>query len=253
MKKSLSSSDKVSLKAESRTIFGKKLNKIRKQGLVPGNIFGPDFKSQSISVIYKDFIKTYKTAGETGVVYISLDKKNIPILIKNIQRHPLSGSFLHIDFRKIDLSKKIETNVPVKIIGVSEAVSQKAGVLLVQSDTLLIKALPEDIPSHLEVDITIIKEIGQEIKVSDLKKSDKYEIKTPVEKVIVAVIAHKEESIVPETAVAAPEIITEAEKEDGEEAGTSVEGEKKEKIDKTKEAAPVKKEAVPPKGSPVNK
>ncbi|HEX7543066.1 MAG TPA: 50S ribosomal protein L25 [Patescibacteria group bacterium] len=245
MKKSLSSTDKVSLKAELRNVFGKKLNKIRKQGLVPGNIFGPDFKSQSISVVYKDLVKTYKIVGETGIVYLSLNKENIPVLIKTIQRHPLSSSLLHIDFRKIDLSKKIETNVPVKTIGVSEAVSQKGGVLLVQSDTLLVEALPEDIPSHFEVDITIIKEIGQEIKVSDLKKSDKYKIKTPAEKIVVAVIAHKEESIVPETAVAAPEIITEAVKEGTEEAGTpTAEGEKKEKIDKTKEAAaPTKKEA----------
>ncbi|EKE14204.1 MAG: hypothetical protein ACD_12C00633G0005 [uncultured bacterium] len=244
-KKSHSSTDKVSLKAELRIVFGKKLNKVRKQGLIPGNIFGPDFKSKSISVVYKDLVKIYKKVGETGIIYMSLDKENIPVLIKTIQKHPLSSSLLHIDFRKIDLSKKIETNVPVKTIGISEAVSQKAGVLLVQSETLLVEALPEDIPAHIDVDISIIKEIGQEIKVSDLKKSDKYEIKTPTEKVIVSVIAHKEESIVPETAVAAPEIITEAVKE-GEEAPVEG-GEKKEKTDKTKEtAAPAKKEATAP-------
>lgn len=238
MKKSQSSKDKVLLKAESRTVFGKKLNKIRKQGLVPGNIYGPDFKSKSISVVYKDIIKIYKIVGETGVVYLSIDKENIPVLIKDIQKHPLTSTLLHIDFRKIDLLKKIEANVPVKTMGISEAVSQKAGVLLLQSDTILVEALPEDIPSHIEVDIAVIKEIGQEIKVSDLKKSDKYEIKTDAEKVIVSVVAHKEESVVPETAVAAPEIITEAVKE-GEEA--PVEGEKTNKV---KEAAPAKKEAA---------
>jgi large subunit ribosomal protein L25 len=242
MKKSLNSSEKVSLKVELRTVFGKKLNKIRKQGLVPGNIYGPDFKSKSISIIYRDLVKTYKIVGETGVIYLILDKEKIPVLIKSIQKHPLSSSLLHIDFRKIDLTKKIETDVPVKTIGISEAVSQKGGVLLVQSDTVLVEALPEDIPSHIEVDVTAIKEIGQEIKVADLKKSDKYEIKTPPEKVVVAVIAHKEESIVPETAVAAPEILTEAVKE-GEEAPTEG-GEKKEKTDKTEGAAPAKKEAV---------
>ena len=100
------------MKAELRTVFGKKLNKVRKQGLVPSNIFGPDFKSKSISVVYKDFVKTYKKVGETGVVYLSLDKENIPVLIKSIQKHPLSSLLLHVDFRKIDLSKKIEANVP---------------------------------------------------------------------------------------------------------------------------------------------
>ncbi|MCR4276547.1 MAG: 50S ribosomal protein L25 [Candidatus Roizmanbacteria bacterium] len=225
MKKSHASTDKVSLKVELRTVFGKKLNKVRKQGLVPGNIYGPDFKSKSISVVYKDMVKTYKLVGETGVVYLNLDKENIPVLIKGIQKHPLTSSVLHIDFRKIDLTKKIETDVPVKAIGISEAVSQKGGVLLVQSETVLVEALPEDIPSHIEVDVTVIKEIGQEIKVADLKKSDKYEVKTPAEKVVVAVIAHKEESIVPETAVAAPEILTEA--KEGEEAPAAEGGEKK--------------------------
>jgi len=251
MKKSANSSEKITLKVEPRQVFGKKLNKIRKQGFVPGNVYGPDFKSQSVSVLQKDLVKTYKRAGETGVVYLSLDKNNIPVLIKSIQKHPVSGFLLHIDFRKIDLSKKIETAVPVKMIGVSEAVSQKGGVLLVQSDTLLIEALPENIPSHIEVDISTIKEIGQEVKVADLKKSDKYEIKTLPEKVVVAVIAHKEESIVPETAVAAPEIITEAAEEGAEEgaaAPTTGEGEKVKPAEKTKEAAPAKKEApVAPK------
>ena len=245
-KKSVNSSKKVSLKVELRQVFGKKLNKIRKQGLVPGNVYGPDFKSQSVSVLQKDLIKTYKKVGETGVVYLSLNNDNIPVLIKTIQKHPVSGFLLHIDFRKIDLSKKIETAVPVKTMGVSEAVSQKAGVLLVLSDTLLVEALPEDIPSHIEVDITTIKEIGQEVKVSDLKKSDKYEIKTPAEKVVVSVIAHKEESIVPETAVAAPEIITEAAKEGAEKgviAPVAGEGGKEKPAEKTKEAAPAKKEA----------
>jgi len=223
--KSHSSKDKVSLKAEVRTVFGKKLNKVRKQGLVPGNIFGPDFKSKSISVVYKDLIKTYKIVGETGVVYLSVDKENIPVLIKGIQKHPLTSTLLHIDFRKIDLSKKIETNVPVKTVGVSEAVTQKAGILLVQSETLLVEALPEDIPSSIEVDISVIKEIGQEIKVADLKKSDKYEVKTPAEKVILGVVAHKEESIVPETAVAAPEIITEG--SEGTEEGAKPETDEK--------------------------
>ncbi len=244
-KKSANSSEKVSLKVELRQVFGKKLNKIRKLGLVPGNVYGPDFKSQSVSVTHKDLVKTYKKVGETGVVYLSLDKDNIPVLIKTIQKHPVSGSLLHIDFRKIDLSKKIETAVPVKTIGVSEAVSQKGGVLLVQSDTLLIEALPEDIPSYIEVDISVIKEIGQEIKVVDLKKSDKYEIKTPAEKVVVAVIAHKEESIIPETAVAAPEIITEAAPDQTVEAITPTE---------EAAAAPAKKEAaVAPKGSSIKK
>lgn len=244
MKKSHASTDKVSLKVELRTVFGKKLNKVRKQGLAPANIYGTGFKSKAISVVYKDLIKTYRIVGKTGVVYLNLDKENIPVLITSVQKHPLTRSFIHVDFRKIDLSKKIEANVPVTAVGVSEAVSQKGGVLLIQSDTLLIEALPESIPHEIEVDISGIKEIGQEIKVSDLKKSDKYEIKTPAEKVVIGVVAHKEESIVPETAAAAPEILAEA--KEGEEAPAAEGGEKKpisaEKASTGKEKTENKKE-----------
>lgn len=246
MKKSANSSEKTTLKVEERKVFGKKLNKVRKLGLVPGNIYGPDYKSQSISASYKDFVKVFKKVGETGVVYLELGKENVPVLIKMIQKHPVSGLLLHVDFRKIDLTKKVETAVPVTTVGVSEAVSQKAGVLLILSETLLVEALPEDIPPHIEVDISTIKEIGQEVKVADLKKSDKYIIKTPADKVVVSVIAHKEESITPETAAAAPEIITEAAAEGAEGAevaagaGAAEDG-KKEKTD----AAPAKKEAQP--------
>lgn len=216
--KSVSSSDKLTLIVKLRELTGKKAHKLRKEGLVLANVYGPEFKSQAVSVNLKDFTQTYKTAKETGVVYISLDKQEVPVLIKNVQRHPVTDIILHVDLRKIDLKKKIQTEVPVKVIGVSEAVSQKSGVLLIQSETLLVEALPQDIPHEIEVDIAVIKEIGQEIKVTDLKKSNNYEVKTPIEKVIVSVVAHKEESVTPDTtAAAAPEVITEA-PEEGEEA-----------------------------------
>lgn len=200
--------EKLTLSAVSRTIFGKKLNQIRKSGLIPGNIFGPNFKSQAVSVNIRDFLKIYKIAKETAIVYLGLDKDEIPVLIKQIQKHPVKDHILHVDFRKIDLKQKIETAVPIKVIGVSEAVSQKGGVLLTQTENLMIEALPQDLPPNIEIDISKLKEIGQEIKVADLVKSEKYTVKDPVEKVIVSVVAHKEESITPETTAAAPEVIT---------------------------------------------
>jgi len=247
MKKSTAKSDKLILNVESRKIFGKKLNRVRNLGLLPANIYGTDFKSQSISTNLKDFIKTYRVAKETGVIYLTLNKEEIPTLIKNVQRHPVTDVFLHVDFRKIDLAKKIETEVPVKTVGISEAVSQKGGVLLIQTEILLVEALPQDIPHQIEIDVSLIKEIGQEIKVADLLKSDKYQIKTASEKVIVSVIAHKEESVTPETTVAAPEIITEAPEEGGvaETAAPATEEEKTTKLKETAQGKPQSKPETP--------
>lgn len=240
---------KISLNVSPRKVFGKKLNQIRKEGILPANIFGTDFKSVSISVPMKDFIKTYRAARGTSVIYLTLEKEEIPVLIKKVQRHPIHNLVLHVDFRKIDLKQKIETEVPVKVVGVSIAVTQKGGVLLTQTNKLLVNALPQDIPTEISIEISKIIEIGQEIKVADLPKSSTYEIKTDPTRVIVSVIAHKEESIVAETAVAAPEVIT-AKPEEGAEGtaeNTTKEGkDKKTPAAETKKAEPKKTEPKKP-------
>ena len=233
--------DKLNLEVKKRELFGKKLNRLRKTGFIPANIFGPDFKSISISVASKSFFDTYKIAKETGVIYLNLDKEEFPVLIKTLQFHPVYDQLLHVDFRKIDLKKKVETAVPVKFINVSEAVAQKGGVMLTLSETLNVEALPEDIPQEIEIDISILKDIPQEIKVKDLKTSTKYEIKEEAEKVIVSVVAHKEESTVAETTAAAtPEVIT-AKAEEGADATAPAEEGKKPEAEKPAAKAEEKK------------
>ncbi|MBI3620520.1 50S ribosomal protein L25 [Candidatus Roizmanbacteria bacterium] len=238
MPKAKSASSKPTLAVEKRDLTGKKVKKLRDSGKIPANIFGPDFTSTSIAVFHKDFTYIYKTAKETGVVYLKLGSVELPVLIKNVQRHPVNDDILHIDFRKIDLSKKVETKVPIAIVGVSIAVSQKSGVLLHGLSTLRVEALPTDIPQKITVDIGPLKELRAEIKVGDLPKSAKFVIKDDPERVIVSVVEHKEESITPETTAATPQITTAAPVEEGvAPAGTEV---------KTEPAPATKEKASPP-------
>jgi len=215
---------KLNLEAQKREVFGKKLKKLRKEGKVPANIFGPDIKSEAITVDTKDFKRIYKIAKETAVVYIKHSGKETPVLIRGVQKHPVLDLLLHIDFRKIDLTQKIETKVPVQLTGEAPAVEQKGGVLLTHLNEVTVEALPNEIPSNITVDISSLIEIGEEIKISNLPKSDKYSIKEDADKAIVSIIEHKEESLVAETAPAEqPEIIEEkpegeAEGEEGTEA-----------------------------------
>lgn len=215
--------EKVVLSAQARTVLGKKNKQLRKQGLLPANVFGPEFASQSLSVNYVEFRRIFRQVGETGVVYLKTEKDEIPTLITSIQRHPLDGTVLHADFRKIDLKKKIEAVVPLTFIGVSPAVNA-GGVILTQTDKVTVEALPQDIPNHIEVDVSVLKEIGNELKVSDLTTNAAYVITTEPTKVIVSVTAHKEESVVAETtAAAAPEVITAKEGEATTEEGAAAE------------------------------
>lgn len=223
--------EKLILAAEPRTVSGKAVKTLRKNGMIPANIFGSGFDSVAITFNAKEFQQTYKVAQETGIVYVHVNKTEYPTLIADTQRHPLNDNIMHVDMRKIDLSKKIETEVPIQIIGASLAVNQKGGVLITMSDHLYIEALPADIPQHIEIDISTLNEIGDEIKVSDLAKSDKYTIVEENDKVIVSVTAHKEESLIAETTPAGiPEITTAKAPEEGEtaEAGTEKAPAKKE-------------------------
>lgn len=218
--------EKLTLVAEKRETFGKKLRKMRHSGVIPANIYGPEFTSVAITVSFKDFIHTYKTARETGVVYITVGKEEYPTLIKDIQRHPVSDAILHVDFRRINLREKIETDVPLVFVNEAPAVQTLGGQLLTQTNEILIEALPTDIPEHIEIDLATLTEIGSEIRVQDVTKIANVDIKEDPERIIVSVVARKEESITPETETEAPQITTE--KKEGQEEATGDAGSKAE-------------------------
>lgn len=186
---------KIELTVKLRTELGKKVNNLRKNGIIPANISGGDSKPTAVSVVLKEFTGVHKAAGETGIVYLQVDGKTVPTLIKEIMHNSVTGDILHIDFRQINLKEKIETEVPIQAEGESIAVTQLGGVMLTQLDHVMVEALPANIPSHIIVDISKITELGQDIKVSDLPASSDYVIKEDPEKVIISVVEHKEESI----------------------------------------------------------
>lgn len=204
----METSTKITLQATPRTIFGKKVRALRKTGAIPANIFGKGFKSQAVTLAPKEFSTAYKMAGATGLMYVELEGKSIPTLLADVQYHPSADSIIHVDLRKVDLTIKTQANVPVKFIGESVAVSQKNGVLITQMDHVTVEALPANIPHDLEVDISILTEIGNEIKVSSLPKSADYEVLDDPERTIVSVTEHVEEVVEVQTTTEAPEILT---------------------------------------------
>ncbi len=221
--------DKLTINATKREVLGKQVKKLRREGFVPANIYGKDFNSAAITLTLNDFTRIYNEAGETSVVYVSIEggDKDIPTLIKSVQTHPVNDYVLHVDFRKINLKQKIETEVPLSFIGESPTVKQGA-VVLYQMDTITIEALPTDIPSEIEVDLATITEVGQDIRVSDLPKSDKFEYITDPEMVVVSTTEHKEEDLEPDTTTVIPEAEEGAEAaEGGEEAAADAPAEEK--------------------------
>ena len=211
--------EKVTLEVQPREVFGKKVNQLRKQGLIPANIFGNNYDSKAISMPTLDFMAAYKVVRETGILYINVGKESVPTLISHVQLHPITDQILHVDFRKVNMKEKIETAVPVVFVGESEAVKTHNGVLITQSEYLYVEALPSDLPQQIEVDISKLVEIGDSISIADLTKPEGYVFTEEPEKVIVSVTAHREESTEIQSESEAPEITTAVEGEESAEGG----------------------------------
>lgn len=183
---------KITLKSEKRELFGRKVKRLRKAGKIPANIFGKKIKSEAVSIDNKEFIEVFEKAGETQII----DLTGKPVLVSNTQVDPISGEYLHIDFRQVDLTEKIEAMVPVEIEGESPAEKQNLGTVVQQIHEIEVEALPTDLPEKIIVDASILVEVDQAIYVKDLKVDKKVEIKTDLESIVVKVEPPTKEEVV---------------------------------------------------------
>ncbi len=180
--------DLINIKADNRKLLGRKIKQLRSQGIVPANIFGKKINSQAISVDLKEFINIYQKVGETGVVNILLDKKTNPVLIHNVQKHPVTDQILHVDFFQVDLKQKVTANVPVDLEGESPAEKQGLGTVVQQVNEIEVEALPMDLPDHVKVNISSLENVDQAIYIKDLVyDKKKVEVKADPEQIVVKV------------------------------------------------------------------
>jgi large subunit ribosomal protein L25 len=163
-------SDKIKLSVQKRKIIGRKVKSLRREGIIPANIYGKEVKSLAIQVPAKEFDQVYKLSGETGIIDLQVDKdaKARSVLVNQIHHHPVTDQCLHVDFHQIDLTKKISVNIPLELTGTAPAVN-KGGVLLQLIDEIEVEALPTNLPDKFELDISKLEEIGQSISLKDIK------------------------------------------------------------------------------------
>lgn len=228
--------EQIPLSAQARTVLGKKVKKLRKEGLIPAHVFGNKIKTVHVQVKALEFAKVFEKAGETSVISLEVDKDKMPVLVRNVQIHPLTDAPLHIDFYQVNLSEKVEVNVPIEFLGEAPAVEKKVGLLLTPLSEITIEALPTDLPENIEVDISKLENINDEIKIKDLPiDRSKIDVKTDEEAIVAQIgeLVTKEmeelqaevEAEQAEVTAATAEGEEKAEAKEGEEAETTTEGE----------------------------
>jgi len=189
--------DKKILKVEKREVLGKKVKKLRRMGILPGNIYGRKFKSQAIQLPLKDFLDVYREKGETSLVYLKLNNEVIPSLIHNVQKDPVDQSLIHVDFLKVDLREKVKSLVPIELVGESPAQKQGKGTIVQYINEVEVEALPQDLPEKIIVDLGQLTEVDQVVLLKDLALDRRaVEVKGDPDQILVKVEPPRKEEVV---------------------------------------------------------
>jgi len=199
-------SDRPVLKVEKRKLLGRKVKSLRKQGILPANVYGRKVKSLAVKGDLKEIEKVFSRAGETGLVDLIVKGEKTPrtVLLHGPQLNPITDQLIHLDFRQVDLAQKVTADIPIEVSGESPAVSHGQGILVQLLQEVEVEALPADLPEKLTIDISSLKKVGQGITVAQLIKSSeintkKVTIKTGNDQLVVKIEPPaKEEEVVPE-------------------------------------------------------
>lgn len=202
------------IKAKIRTEIGKsKVRKIRRAGELPAVMYGHGDPSIPLSISAHQFSKLLKDLGKRApIVEVEIEKQGtIYCVIKTIQRNPIDGSFMSVDFQKVHPNERITMNVPVILSGVAIGVKE-GGILEQILREIPVRAIIDKIPQHFEIDITNLK-MGHSIHISDLKYPG-IEFAIPHQSPIVTILAPRKVTAAVEAPAAAetpaePEVIKE--------------------------------------------
>ena len=229
----------MSIILNSKTKEEKNPRALRAEGKIPAELYGPEIKNQSLTLEYNEFEKIYEEAGESSLLTLKTpDGKDVNILIGEIQKDPVKDRFIHVDLRQVSMTEKIEAEAELVFIGEAPAVKELGGIFAPAKSTLLIKALPIDLVSEIEVDISGLAEFNDKITVADVKVPTNIEVVDEPETMIANVTEPREEEepapTSEEEAEAVEGVEVEGEKEEEGEAGKE-EGKEKDKKEEKKE------------------
>jgi large subunit ribosomal protein L25 len=222
-------SERIELKAAPRQLTGRSgVNKLRAAGKLPAVLYGAT-DPQPLELSTVDFIEALQSAeSENVLVNLSIEgegkqAKAHLALIQEIQHHPIQDTVLHIDFHEVRQDQKIQANVPIHEIGTATGVKDQGGILDHLIRDLHVECLPNDLPSHIDVDISGLK-MEESITVGDIQLPDGVVALVDAEQPVFMVHPPrvKEEEEAPAAEDAEPEVI--GEKEDDESASAEDSG-----------------------------
>lgn len=207
--------EKVVLHATRRTVTGKKVGVLRREGLLPAVLYGHKVESTPITLPLKETQHAMASLTGSSLIYVELEGKENAVLVREKQRDFLRGTLRHVDFQVVSLTEKIHADVNIVLSGVSPAVKDYNGVVVEGVTSVEVECLPTELPERFIIDISNLKRIGDGIYVRDLVVSEKVAIlEEPEEMVVIISASEQEEAVETEGAAAEPEVVQKGKKEE---------------------------------------
>lgn len=160
--------DKLTLKLDTREVQGKKVAKLRKEGIVPAVVYGPGIEPISVQAPGNIIEKTYRQAGTYTPVHLTIGSKRKIAMIKDVDFEPVKGTIRHVSFHAVKASDPVNAEVPVHLIGEGESEAEKNGLIVLQAlDKVEVRALPMDLPDAVEISVLGLKEAGDKVTLAE--------------------------------------------------------------------------------------
>jgi len=207
--------EEIVLNAKPRSVVGKQVKALRRQGELPAIIYGHHTEPVPISLNLREASRTLAGISPSQLFKVKVEGKEHTVLVRERQRHPVRGELLHLDLLAVSMTEKLRATVPIAFEGESPAVEDLNGVLVVSLEQLEVESLPGDLPERFTVDISGLKNYGDSITVGDMEVPAGVEILTPAEEVVVVVTAPQAEVVEEEVEdIAEPEVVERGKKEE---------------------------------------
>ncbi len=214
--------DEVVLKASRRTVLGKQVKAIRREGKLPAVIYGHHIDPISIVMDLRDTSRSLMGLAPSALVTVDVEGTPHKALVKEKQRNKITGTLLHVDFLAVSMTEKLRSQVYMEIVGIAPAIKDFDGVLVTGSDEVEVECLPQDLPERIVVDVSGLLKIGDGIYVRDLVVPEGVKILEESDTMVALITAQAavEEEVAPvveEVVTEEPEIIEHGKKEEEEE------------------------------------
>lgn len=208
--------EKVVISATRRTVTGKKVSVLRREGKLPGVIYGHHVEPIAILMDTREATKTLASITGSSLVTINVDGKEFATLVREKQHDYIKNMLIHVDFMAVSLTEKIRAAVTIDLKGIAPAIKDYSATVVHNLTELEVECLPQNLPQSFEIDLSSLAKVGDAIYVRDIVAPEKVEILTHSDEIIVVATATKEEAVTEEAEAGAaePEVIERGKKEE---------------------------------------